>query len=85
MIDKACFAVRCGPCYGTGLRDENTPCPICKSEGLIPLPGKAEDYTDCQGCGGSGFCGFDHTAICLRCQGIGAVKKTVRVSKRQGR
>lgn len=78
MINNGFFTIRCGPCYGTGFLNEDTHCLICKGNGLIPLEGKAEDYMDCQGCGGSGFTGFDQTNVCFRCQGIGALKKTIR-------
>lgn len=85
MSVPAFFAIRCAPCYGTGSQEQDTPCPICKGEGLIPLPGKAEDYTDCQGCGGSGFSGFNNQTICVRCEGIGAVKKKTKSGKRLSR
>jgi DnaJ-class molecular chaperone len=78
MRNNLLFTVRCGPCDGTGQFDANAPCPVCKSRGFVLLPGGADDYMDCGGCAGSGFSGFDHHAICVRCQGVGAVRKGVR-------
>jgi DnaJ-class molecular chaperone len=82
MIDKPFFAVRCAPCYGTGFVDQDAACSVCKGNGLIPLEGTAEDYMDCPGCGGAGFCGFDQHDICKRCDGVGAVKRPPKTGKR---
>jgi DnaJ-class molecular chaperone len=75
MNDGQFFTTRCGPCYGTGHYDDETPCPACSGEGSIHLPGKIQDYVYCGGCAGSGFSGFDCHAICVRCLGAGRVKK----------
>lgn len=77
MSNDRFFTVRCGPCYGLGKDEDKGPCQVCKGEGLIRMPGVIEDYTDCTGCVGSGFSGFDHRAICVRCLGAGTVKRSV--------
>ena len=67
------FALRCVPCGGTGnVDDEN--CVVCRGHGVMLLAGKIDEYTDCAGCSGSGFLGADSHKICVRCEGVGAVR-----------
>ena len=78
MNNKTIFTIRCGPCYGVGHYEDNSPCQVCKSKGQIELEGDAGDYMDCGGCAGSGFSGFNNQAICIRCEGVGAIRKILR-------
>jgi DnaJ-class molecular chaperone len=80
MANKTFFAVRCGPCCGTGRYDDNALCRVCRNQGIIYLSGSAHDYIDCANCAGSGFTGFNFHTICVRCEGIGALKKQPRTA-----
>jgi DnaJ-class molecular chaperone len=74
QISTAFFAVRCGPCGGSGKVKNDMPCEICKAEGALLLQGSVKEYRDCPNCGSSGFMGFDTHDVCIWCDGAGAIR-----------
>jgi DnaJ-class molecular chaperone len=71
-------AVRCIPCAGAGHFPDNALCKACHREGFIILSGAIEEYSDCNGCAGSGYLGFDYHTLCKRCDGVGALREATR-------